>query len=97
KFRDLEFYKANPVFEMDTVYEKSQYKVLAIFTSNTEPSQGEVFDYYNSLSFLTEEGFDEFVGEITSRSLIDTPVDAQYGDTLVTLSTCLYDYDGQRL
>ena len=97
KFRDLEFYKANPVFEMNTVYEKSQYKVLAIFTANTEPSQGEVFDYYNSLSFLTEEGFDEFVGEITSRSLIETPVDTQYGDTLVTLSTCLYDYDGQRL
>ena len=36
--------------------------MLAIFTANTEPSQGEVFDYYNSLSFLTEEGFDEFVG-----------------------------------
>ena len=38
----------------------------------------------------SEEEFTNYVNNIKAMSLIDTGVDVEYGDTLVTLSTCAY-------
>ncbi len=97
KYKDLDFYKKSPLIYMDTVYGEGVYKIFAVFTANTDPSVGEVFDYYNRLNFVTAEAYDQFVSELKARSLIDTGVDVQFDDRLLTLSTCEYDYDGQRL
>ena len=41
--------------------------------------------------------FDEFVSTCTRKSLYNTGVDAQYGDKLITLSTCEYSQTNGRL
>ena len=44
-----------------------------------------------------EEAFKEFMSQVHERELYDTGVDAEYGDQLLTLSTCEYTYTNGRL
>ena len=52
---------------------------------------------YNEYTQMDEEQFAEFMENVHARQLYDTGVDAEYGDQLLTLSTCEYTYDNGRL
>ena len=41
--------------------------------------------------------FNTYVQECKQRALYDTGIDAEYGDKLITLSTCEYSSDNGRL
>lgn len=98
KYRDLSFYKENPTLTFDTLYKTGEYKVFAVFIINTLPEQdnGNLFNY-RPTSFGTQEAFLSWIAEVRSRSLIDTPVDVIENDQILTLSTCIYDFDDARL
>ncbi len=98
KFRELSFYKEHPVFELDTLYGKGQYKIVSVFLTNSLPSSDNdtVFNYFQS-DFDTQEKFMQFVSDIQKRSILEAPVDVVENDKLVTLSTCEYDFDQARL
>jgi len=86
--KDFEFLKANPIIKFDTLYETGAYKIFSVFLTNTTQNFGEVFDYWNSVSFGSEGEFFDFVAECMDRSYYYTNVDLEYGDELLTLSTC---------
>ena len=55
-----------------------------------------VFKYYQFIDANSEQEFDSYMEEMASMSLYDTGVTAQYGDQLLTLSTCDYqEKDGR--
>jgi sortase B len=87
---DLSFYKENPVIQFDTLYEEMEWKVFACVLFNTETQFGEVIDYWKMHDFDTEEEFHDFIFMIMDRSVLLTDVDIQYGDKILTLSTCYY-------
>ena len=91
KFSDLDFYKENPVIEFDTVYEQANWKIISLFKTNTLSEQGKIFNYCIP-DFKSSEAFIKFVNDIRIRSLIDTPVDVNEEDMLITLSTCSYEF-----
>ena len=45
---------------------------------------------------MNEEEFIEFMEECRSRQLYDTGIAVEYGDELLTLSTCEYTYENGR-
>jgi len=45
---------------------------------------------------MNEEKFSEFVDQCMARRLYDTGESAEYGDELITLSTCEYTYQNGR-
>ncbi len=45
---------------------------------------------------MDEESFGEFMKEVHARQAYDTGVDVEYGDQLLTLSTCEYTYKNGR-
>ena len=90
-FEDLGFYKKNPTFTFNTIYEKSEWKIISVMKTNTLESQGEFFNYLRG-DFENDYDFLNFIYQIRERSIIDTPVTANENDTLVTLSTCTYDF-----
>ncbi|MDD4698694.1 MAG: class B sortase [Oscillospiraceae bacterium] len=98
KYRDLSFYKQNPTLTFDTLYKTGEYKIFAVFITNTLPEQdnGKVFNYRPN-NFGTQDAFLTWINEIKARSLIDTPVDIIKNDEILTLSTCIYDFDDARL
>ena len=66
---------------------------MAVFKFNTNK---ETFKY-NECCTMNEEAFKEFMSQVHERELYDTGVGAEYGDQLLTLSTCEYTYTNGRL
>lgn len=96
RYMGIDFLKENYVINYDTIYEKNQYLIFAVMLVNFDPSRGEVFNYQNYVSFSNKSEFDNFVAECLDRSYYYTGIDIEYGDELLTISTCdfsIHRYD----
>lgn len=93
----LNFYRKHPLVNFDTVYEKSQWKIFAIFTYNSDSKSTDYFEFCNLMNPANIDEFEAFMYQVRKRSVYNIPVDVLSTDKIVTLSTCAYDYDGQRL
>ena len=87
---DMSYYKAPPIVKFNTLYEKSDWKIFSVGLYNTQPEDGVVYDYWNKFEFSSKDDFNEFILNIMDRSVILTDVDVQYGDHILTLSTCYW-------
>lgn len=85
---NIDFLKHSPVVDFNTLYQNNQYKIFAVFLTNVTEDLGEVFDYYNYVSFDNSDEFYNYILECMDRSMYETGIDIQYGDELLTLSTC---------
>lgn len=85
-----EFYKEHPAISFDTLYEERTYDIIAVFRSQVYDADDDVFKYYQFYEADTQEEFENFYGNIKELSLYDTGVEAAFGDTFLTLSTCAY-------
>ncbi len=89
----LKQYTENPVIYFNTVWDKTgSYKVFAGMFTNTQEEHGEVFYYYRQRTIANEGEFYDYIGKIMDRSQFYTDVDLEYGDELLTLSTCYYPF-----
>jgi sortase B len=88
----LSFYRENPVIQFDTLFEEGEWKVFGVVLFNTQEHHGEVIDYFNQVEFRDKDHFHEYILMIMDRSVLFTDVDLQYGDKLLTLSTCYWPY-----
>jgi sortase B len=84
----MEFLKRNYLLEFDTLYKRNKYFVFSVFLTNTNEQHGEVFDYWNTVNFKSKTQFDSYIAECLDRSYFYTGVDLEYGDEILTLSTC---------
>ncbi len=90
---DITYYKEHPTITFSTLYDTSTYKIFAGMMTNTEEIGGEVFDYHVVHDFGSKAEFEDYCGKILDRSTFYTPdVDLQYGDEILTLSTCILGY-----
>ncbi len=88
---DLDYYKEHPVIYFDTPEGDADWKIIAVYKTNTLDEHGEYFDYLTG-SFNSDAEFMNYVYLIRERSLIDCPVDVNEDDQLLSLSTCSYEY-----
>ncbi len=97
-YSDLDYYKERPVITFDSVYNEMQWVIVACYITNSAPEQddGEVFLYHNYLNFTSKAQFDWYMEEVNRRSIINTGVEVEYGEKLLTLSTCTYEFDDAR-
>ena len=96
-YKDDAWFQAHPVINYDTLNERGEYEIVAVFQSQVYKKNDDAFKFYNYLGTGTKSEFDDFYDNIKALSLYDTGVEAQFGDTLVTLSTCDYQVDDGRL
>lgn len=88
---DEEFWEEHPVIHFDTLDEAGEYEVLAAFYSKAyKVNDKNAFRYYNYTDLTDEAAFDEYLDQVRKAALYDTGVTAEYGDQLLTLSTCSY-------
>ena len=92
KYTDADFCKEHPEIAFDTLSGLGKYEVVAAFKFNTNR---ETFKY-NEYTLMDEAQFAEFMENVRARQLYDTGVTAEYGDQLLTLSTCEYTYPNGR-
>lgn len=96
-FRNSAFVAEHPIIALNTLHQKYQYAVTAVYIVSTLPEHGAVFDYINYLKFSTKTAKEAYISEIERRSLIDTGVEMTADDKLLTLSTCTYEFSDARL
>lgn len=92
KYENKDFWKDHQTIGFDTLSQLNEYQVVLAFRFNTN---NETFRY-NEFTDMDEEKFIEFMEECRIRQLYDTGIIAEYGDELLTLSTCEYTYTNGR-
>lgn len=90
------FYKEHPFISFDTLYEERVYEIVAVFRSQVYRAEDDVFKYYQFYEADTIEEFEEFYTNIKALSIYDTGVEAEFGDTFLTCSTCAYHVEDGR-
>ena len=96
KYKSEEYYKNHSEILFDTIYEKGVYDVMYVFNSRVYSQDEIVFKYYQFIDAASQEEFDSNMRAMAEMSLYDTGVTAEYGDRLLTLSTCDYLEDDGR-
>ncbi len=82
------YYKKHPIIQFDTIYEKGTYEIMYVFRSKVYKEDEVVFKYYQFIDCYSEKEFESNMQSMAAISLYDTGVKAEYGDKLLTLSTC---------
>ena len=91
KYKSESYYKDHPMIRFDTIYEKGTYQVMYAFMSHIYKEDEIAFKYYQFIDAASEQEFDSDMRSMQEMALYDTGVTAQYGDRLLTLSTCDYE------
>lgn len=85
------------LIQPDGSYERLTFEVMAAFYSRIYSVDEEnVFRYYYSTDLSNPDVFQYYIENVMSASLYDLGVTAEYGDRLLTLSTCSYHTEDGR-
>ena len=95
KFEDKSFWESHKTITFNTLTDKQEYEVVAVFKTVAYSQEG--FRYYDFVNADTAEDFDGYFAKCKKLALFDTGINAQYGDKLITLSTCEYSQNNGRL
>ncbi len=87
-YSDQDYYEEHKYINFDTIYEKGVYEIMYVFRSRIYAEDEIVFKYYQFINANSETEFNSYMKEMAAMSLYDTGVTAEYGDELLTLSTC---------
>ena len=92
KYRNKSFWEGHKTITFDTLTDRHQYEVIAVFKTVVYTNSSDSFKYYEFTDAENAAEFDAYVAKCKELSLYDTGVSAEYGDKLISLSTCEY-YD----
>ncbi|MST91148.1 class B sortase [Ruthenibacterium lactatiformans] len=95
KYESEDFYQEHKIIHFDTLESFGEYEVIAAFKTVAYSQEG--FKYYHFVQAESAEQFDEYIAECKELALYDTGVTAEYGDKLITLSTCEYSRTNGRM
>ena len=91
KYEKESFYQEHPVIRFTTAEEDAEYEIISAFKSRVYyKSEKNVFRYYYFINSESEEEYNQFVKNAKNVSLYPIDATANYGDQLITLSTCSY-------
>lgn len=93
KYKKQEFYNNHKVINFNTIYGNTDYEIIAVF--KTVAYTG--FEYYKFVNSSSKQEFDTFIKKCKELSFYETENTAEYGDKLITLSTCEYSNKNGRL
>lgn len=97
KYKNEDFYKEHTKIKFTTNKEDNVYEIISVFYSRVYyKSEKNVFRYYYFVNANNEQEYNDFVNNAKKSSIYDTGINANYGDQLLTLSTCEYSQEDGR-
>ncbi|MBQ6848074.1 MAG: class B sortase [Clostridia bacterium] len=98
RLRELDFYKSNYIITLNEGKTESRYLIYAVFVLNSSKEQdgGKIYSIYQK-EFSNEATFKAWVNEAKTRSLVNSEIDVDYEDSILTLVTDCDDFEGARL
>ena len=95
KYEDRSFWEDHQYIFLDTLTQRHIYQVICVF--QTTASVGEGFGYHLFVDAADEAEYNEYISTCQSLAMYDTGLSAEYGDKLITLSTCVFNQTNGRL
>lgn len=86
KYKKKNFWEDHRYVNFDTLHEYRTYEIFSIFVTTADLTKGFTYHIYDT--FATEKAFNEYVSVCKNKSLYDTGITPNYGEKLLTLSTC---------
>lgn len=96
-YTDKSFWESHKTISFDTLTEKCDYEIIAAFKTVVYTDSPESFKYYQFINADTGDEFNAYITKCKELALYDTGVTAEYGDKLITLSTCEYSRNNGRM
>lgn len=90
-----DFWESHKFIQFDTLTERHTYEIIAVFSTTATEGQG--FTYHQFIDAVDADDFNDFVNTCKKLSFYETGLSANYGDKLITLSTCEYSHENGRL
>lgn len=87
-YNNKSFYNNNKYILFSDTNNEYKYEVISAFNSKVYYNDEKVFKYYKLDYNLNEIEFLYYIDNIKKLSIYDTGISANYGDKLITLSTC---------
>lgn len=97
KYRSNDFWQAHKTVRFDTALGGSAYEIFAVIHTTVQADATDAFPFYRFVDAAAPEDFADYVSACQARALYDTGIFADYGDKLLTLSTCDNITDDGRL
>ena len=97
KYKDESFWSEHRTITFNTLTDKQEYEIVAVFRTVVYTDSPDAFKYYRFVDAENADEFDDYIAKCKELSFYDTGVTAEYGDKLITLSTCEYSRNNSRL
>lgn len=97
KYKEQSFWEEHKTISFNTLTDRCEYEVIAVFKTVVYTDSAESFKYYQFTDAGNEAEFDEYIAKCKELALYDTGISAEHGDKLITLSTCEYSRNNGRL
>lgn len=88
KYRSKDFWQTHKTVWFDTELGSSAYEIFAVIHTTVQADDADAFPFYWFVDAAAPEDFAAYVSACKARALYDTGIFAEYGDKLLTLSTC---------
>ena len=95
RYEKKSFWREHPIIHFDNLSGYGEYEIVTVFKTVAYSQEG--FKYYHFVDAESEADFDAFLAQCRELELYNTGVDAEYGDQLITLSTCEYSRKNGRM
>lgn len=89
----LDFWQSHQFIEFTAGQNSCRYRIFCVFKTSADSG----FRYNAFVNAENKEQFDEFIDNCRKHSLYDTGISADFGDSILTLSTCEYSLTNGRL
>lgn len=88
KYRNKDFWQNHKTVWFDTALGSCAYEIFAVIHTTVQADAADAFPFYRFVNAASPEEFADYVSACKAQALYDTGISAQYGDKLLTLSTC---------
>lgn len=97
KYGSKDFWQTHKTVWFDTELGSYAYEIFAVIHTTVQADAADAFPFYLFVNATAPEDFADYVSACKARALYDTGIFAEYGDKLLTLSTCDNITDNGRL
>lgn len=98
-YKKYNFYKEHKYIKFYSLYNgqttENSYEIVIVFKTVAYSEKG--FKYYNYTNFSDKQDLDYFLDNCRNLEFYDTGIKVNYGDKLITLSTCEYSEKNGRI
>ncbi|AQM59854.1 class B sortase [Clostridium baratii] len=90
KFKDEAFWKENSKIILTIGGKRYEYKIFSSYISNAK-------DVDLNINFKSEDEYLKYIDSIKKKSIFHRDIDIKSDDRIITLSTCSYEEDNNRM